>query len=180
MTNFLREYADMNKCSIFENVNNIESFKIKIHIHHEPITLFDMVLAIYNKRCSLREDIDEEMVAKEVMYNHYRMNVGLIPVSQLVHELVHNQYLFIPTWAVFGIYKNFVMAYKDFIEQETLENLKKAEEASRTYDFNQARALLDTSMIFIDTSGAYKTPDYQEVINSLKGRLEDIKRETGG
>ena len=180
MTNFLREYADMNKCSIFENVNNIESFKIKIHIHHEPITLFDMVLAIYNKRCSLREDIDEEMVAKEVMYNHYRMNVGLIPVSQLVHELVHNQYLFIPTWAVFGIYKNFVMAYKDFIEQETLENLKKAEEASRTYDFNQARALLDTSMIFIDTSGAYKTPDYQEAINSLKGRLEDIKRETGG
>ena len=78
---FLRENVDMNKCSFFENVSNIESFKVKIHIHHEPITLYDIVLAVYNKRCAMHEPLTENMVAKEVMYNHYMLRVGLIPLS---------------------------------------------------------------------------------------------------
>ena len=34
---FLRENMNMNSCSLLENVNNIESFKIKIHIHHPVV-----------------------------------------------------------------------------------------------------------------------------------------------
>jgi hypothetical protein len=174
-TNFLRDYVDMNKCSFFENVTNIDSYKIKIHIHHEPVTLFDIVIAVYNKRFSMREDLDDEMVAKEVMYNHYKMNVGLIPLSETVHELVHNQYLFVPTTAVFGQYWDFINIYKDFIEPEQLENIKKCEEASKHYDYTQAEALLNTNMIFVDTSGSYKLPKYEDVIASMKDRVEELK-----
>jgi len=172
---FLRDYVDMNKCSFYKNVTNMDSFKIKIHIHHEPITLYDIVLAVYNKRCAFRESISDEMVAKEVMYNHYKMNIGLIPLSETVHELVHNQYLFVPTTAVFGVYKTFVDIYKDFIEEETLDNLRKAEEASTHYNYTQAESLLNTNMIFIDPSGAYKLPKYEDVISSMKARVEELK-----
>jgi len=173
--NFLREHGDMNKCSFFENVTNIDSFKIKIHLHHEPITLFDIVMAVYNKRCAFRECISDEMVAKEAVYNHYKMNIGLIPLSETVHELVHNQYLFVPSTAVLGMYKNFIQQYKEFIEPETLDNIKKIEVVSENYDHSKAQSLLDTRMIFVDPSGAYKLPKCEDVIASLKGRVEELK-----
>lgn len=174
--NFLRDYADMNKCSFYENVTNVESFKIKIHIHHEPITLFDIVIAVYNKRCAFRESISDEMVAKEVMYNHYKMNIGLIPLAETVHELVHNQYLFVPTTSVFGMYNKFIEIYKDFIEPETLENVRKAEAVSENYSYAQAESLLNTNMIFVDPSGSYKLPRHEDVIASMKDRVEELKK----
>lgn len=174
-TKFLRENVDMNKCSFLENVNNIESFKIKIHIHHEPITLYDIVCAVYNKRCALHEPITEDMVAKEVMYNHYMLRVGLIPLSETVHELVHNQYLFIPTHAVFGKYWEFVDIYHDYIDPETLETLKKIEEVSKTYSIDQAKEILHTHFIHVDTDQVFGQTNLDDVKQTLEERLNEIK-----
>jgi hypothetical protein len=173
--NFLRDYVDMNKCSFYQNVTNADSFKIKIHIHHEPITLFDITLAVYNKRCAFRESISDEMVAKEVIYNHYKMNIGLIPLAETVHELVHNKYLFVPTTSVFGMYKTFIETYKDFVDPETMENIRRAEMASVNYSHRQAESILNTNMIYIDPSGAYKLPKHEEVMSSMKERVEELK-----
>ena len=68
--NYLREYMDMNKCSFFQNVTNSDTFKIKIHLHHSPFTLYDIVMTIFNKRMFDHESLEVEMVAKEVMYIH--------------------------------------------------------------------------------------------------------------
>ena len=173
---FLRENVDMNKCSFFENVSNIETFKVKIHIHHEPITLYDIVLAVYNKRCAMHEPLTENMVAKEVMYNHYMLRVGLIPLSETVHELVHNQYLFVPTTAVFGKYWEFVDVYHDFIEPETLDTLKKIEEVSKTYSIDQAKEILNTHLIHVDTDEVFGKTDLGAVKQTLEERIEEIKQ----
>lgn len=74
---FLKENMDMNKCSFYENISNIDNSKVKIEIHHEPITLYDICKIVYNKRSYYRELIDEEIVAKEVMILHYNLLVGL-------------------------------------------------------------------------------------------------------
>ena len=134
LVNFLREYVDMNKCSFYSNINNIDTYSIKIHIHHSPFTLFDIASIIYSKRVAMGESLSITMVAKEVMYCHYNMIVGLIPLSETVHELVHNGYLFIPTDAVYGKYKEFVQQYQDYLGpiKNTLDRL---EEATKTYDF---------------------------------------------
>ena len=169
---YLRQYADMNRCTFLKNVTNEENYKIKIHIHHEPLTLFDITMAVYNKRVAFREDLDEYQVAKEITYLHYKLYVGLIPLSETVHELVHNQYIFVPSNIVLGRYKDFVNSYKAFIEPETLSILSKIEAVSETYNMDAVEALLSPHIIAIDTSGAYKSPKKEEVMGFIKANLD--------
>ena len=167
---FLREHIDMNKCSFFENVNNIESNSIHIHIHHSPLTLFDIVTIVYHKRLDNREPLNVNLVAKEVMLLHYLMLIGLIPLSETVHELVHNGYLFIPTNVVFGDYKKFIKQYEDYIDQQLLNTLEQAEEYTKTYDYEKNTKVLSHSAIYVDASGngEYKFPILGELISKIK------------
>ena len=70
-------HFNMNSCAFYRNVTNVPNPKIKIHIHHDPITLYDICTIIFRKRQTLGEPIDEESIAKEVMWNHYNGFVGL-------------------------------------------------------------------------------------------------------
>ena len=167
--NYLRENMDMNKCSIYENVSNAESFNIKIHIHHEPITLYDIVVTIYNKRKFYHEDLSIFMVAKEVMYIHYCLMVGLIPLAETVHELVHNQYLFIPTTKVFGHYKAFMEQYNDFLPDGLEETLKEIEKASEEY--TDQLQVLEKHYIYLDTGEIQKSPDLVKLEQDLRQRI---------
>ena len=99
---YLRNSFNMNSCAFYRNVSNVPNPKIKIHVHHDPITLYDICTIIFRKRQTLGEPIDEESIAKEVMWNHYNGFVGLIPLSETAHELVHANYLFVPCTHVFG------------------------------------------------------------------------------
>ena len=81
------------------------------------------------------ESLNVQMVAKEVMELHYKLIIGLIPLSETVHELVHNGFLFIPTTNVYGAYKDFVERYRVYMDPQLLKTLKEAEEASKAYNF---------------------------------------------
>ena len=54
---YLRDYMDMNTCSFFENISNKNNYKIKIHIHHHPLTLYDIVMTVYQKRSFFNESL---------------------------------------------------------------------------------------------------------------------------
>ena len=170
---YLRDNFDMNKCSIYENVSNADSFNIKIHIHHEPITLYDIVVTIYNKRKFFHEDLSIFMVAKEVMYVHYCLMVGLIPLAETVHELVHNQYLFIPTTKVFGHYKEFIRQYNDFLPEGLEATLKEIEKASD--DYEDQLQILEKHYIYLDTSDIQKQANLDKLEQNLRQRIYDIK-----
>ena len=173
MVEFLRDFVDMNKCSFYHNISNIGDYGVKIHIHHEPLTLYDIVSTVYAKRLDRREPVTENMVAKEVMYNHYKMMVGLIPLSETVHELVHSGYLFIPTTKVFGHYKEFVRVYEKYIDPNILRALEKNEQISLTYDFAKETRILNVNMTYIDPSGSYDLPNSETVIKLLKNRIDE-------
>ena len=53
LVNFLKNYMDMNQCSFYQNVSGEDGYNIKIHIHHEPITLYDIVVAVFNNNVPL-------------------------------------------------------------------------------------------------------------------------------
>ena len=171
---YLKEYVDMNQCSFYENVTNIDTSKIRIEIHHEPLSLYDIVLTVFNKRVAFRESLEVEMVAKEVMYHHFAMSIGVIPLAETVHELVHNHYLFIPTTKVFGNYKKFIEEYKPYIPLECMDTLKKIEEYTQAYDATEYKQLLDRKYIYVDATGAYDLPPLEEVGKIMKDRLKDI------
>ena len=171
---YLREYMDMNQCAFYKNINNIDSTAIYIEIHHEPLSLYDICIIVYNKRLQFNEPLDEEYVAKEVMYLHYNLMVGLIPLAETVHELVHAQYLFVPTTAVLGKYREFVDRYHDFMLPEQLETLEHIEEATKTYDGSDAKTLLSKNFIYMDMTGAYDLPKTEDIVNMLKDRIKEI------
>ena len=179
LINFLRDYVDMNSCSFYENINNIDTYNIKIHIHHSPLTLFDIVSTIYSKRVACNESLSVPMVAKEVMFNHYKMVVGLIPLSETVHELVHNGFLFVPTTTVFGNYKDFIEQYKKYMDPSLLLNLKKVEEISKEYDINKETKVLELHPIYIDTSGAYELPKTEDIMKMINSKLKESEKRDG-
>lgn len=173
---FLREQVDMVKCSFYENVNNIDTFSIKIHIHHAPLTLYDIVTTVYSKRLCNHEPLSELMIAKEVMWVHYNMMVGLIPLSETVHELVHQGMLFIPLNKVFGIYKNFISIYGLYMDPQLKANLSRAEEISRDYDISKQTKILEVNPVYIDPSGAYEFPNREELVEVLSNKVNAIDK----
>ena len=177
MVSYLRENLYMNTCSFYENVSNENSNKIKIHIHHDPITLYDMCIIVYNKRMFYNEDLSEEMVSKEVMFLHYNLYVGLIPLAETVHTLVHNKYLFIPTTRVFGHYRKFLEEYHDFMLPEQIETIEKIEEYTLKYDPEDYKQLLDRNFIYLDLDNCIERPSYESIVDSLHSRIADIKNE---
>lgn len=124
---YLRNTEGMNKCSFLGNVTNVDNTKVRIEIHHSPLTLYDIAATVIKKRLHNQESIDIFDCAKEVMWLHYMGFVGLIPLSETVHEMVHNQYIFVPTNIVRGNYKKFVELYYNYIDPEVLDAVDNAE-----------------------------------------------------
>ena len=177
MVGYLRENLDMNQCSFYEGVSNLATTKIRIEIHHEPLSLYDIVSIVVKKRSHFGESLEVEYVAKEVVYNHYAMSVGLIPLSETVHELVHNQYLFIPNSKVFGNWKYFVNQYDPWIPEETKRILARIQELTEACDNDDYKSILEKHYIYVNDNpvdGTFKFPRLDDVKQLLKDRLNDL------
>lgn len=179
--NYLRNYMDMNRCAFFKNVTNAQTTKIKIHIHHHPFTLYDLVMTIYSKRCANHESLEVELVAKEVMYIHYFLYVGLVPLAETVHELVHNQLLFVPLNVVMGKYNEFVDMYKSYVPKEAIEKLHTYEEMTKTYDAIKNTHILEMSPVYLklpgddpNALGAYGLPKLADIVDKVKNRVLEL------
>lgn len=179
---YLRNYMDMGKSYFFKDLSSNERSKIKIEIHHTPFDLYTIVLIVFNKRLFYNEDLSVEMVAKEVMEIHYKCMIGLVPLTQTEHELVHNKYLFIPVinennvYTIFGRYRAFIDYYKEFMTQEMLDTIDNIEEYSRHYKNSlDDKAPLIQQNIFIDSSQVYQLPDFNKLQIAMKNRAKEIK-----
>lgn len=176
---FLKDSGEMNQDS-FLYVSGDENQRVHIELHHEPVTLYDMVWAIYNRRLQNRESIHEDMVAKEVMYNHYKLHVGLIPLAKTVHELVHNGFLFIPCKYVLGNWKQFVEDYRDYMALDTLANIEEIEKRSENYDFDEETKVLLAKMTRVEVEqDGYQLND-QEKYNYIKEEVLDSLNDQQG
>ena len=133
LINYLRTSEGMNCCSILQNVSNLDSTKVKIEIHHAVLNLFDIVSTVVKKRLHNKESIDIFDCCKEVMWLHYIGQVALIPLSETVHKLVHNGYIFIPTNIVRGNWKKFIEIYYDYLDPDILDAIDSAELMTQEY-----------------------------------------------
>lgn len=177
MIDYLKNYMGMDQCA-FIQVSNKDNYNIKIEIHHYPFTLFDIVQIVYRKRAASFEPLDVQMIAKEVTMLHYKLLIGLIPLSVTVHQLAHEGKIFIPVQNVLGRYKLFVDQYKNYCEPEQLETLDRIEK----YSFEQTSELLNSqevlSMNYIDMNiqdKKYQLPNLEDMSVSMTSRIETIK-----
>ena len=139
LISYLKNTQGMDVCSFLENVTSRDNTKVKIEIHHSPLTLYDICMGVFKKRQANKEDININAVAEEVMWLHYVGWVGLIPLSETVHDMVHNQYIFIPTNLVRGNYQAFVNSYYNYIDPDTLDALDNAEDGQNGQQDPQQR-----------------------------------------
>ena len=174
LIDYLKNTEGMDVCSFLDNVTSRDNTRVKIEIHHSPLTLYDICLAVFRKRQQRKESTNLEAVAQEIMYLHYIGWVGLIPLSATVHDMVHNQYLFVPTDRVRGNYKAFVDNYYNFIDPDTLDSLDAAEDATREYN-NKQMELFNNHKIYLNVDGSYGLPRKDEMKSLLKDRITEIK-----
>ena len=174
---YLRDYMDMNKCAFLANTTKDKDSKVKIEVHHYPFTLYDICKIVYNKRVYNNESLELEMVAKEVMQLHYELIVGLIPLSKTVHELAHNEWIFIPVDRVLGNWKYFAAVYDKFMEADSKDVLNRIIEFSENYDKQRNEEILQQNNIYLEYKDQkYQLPDLKQVYSNMKGRIETIKQ----
>ena len=173
---YLRENMDMNKCSFLKGVTNEETFDIKIEIHHYPFSLRDIVEIVYRKRCGYNESLSIQMVSKEVMELHYKLLIGLIPLSQTVHEIAHSGRLFIPVDRVLGRYNLFIDLYKPFCDPQQIETLERIEK----YTIENSD-ILDTTIIeqnrvtYNVTEERFMLPQFNQITDNMISQINAIK-----
>lgn len=123
---YLKENMDMDRCVFFKKVKHTSDNAIKIEVHHEPFTLDDIVRTVINKQLSEGRKLNDLDVANEVMELHYNDMVGLVPLSETIHELVHSDTnkVFVPLNMVYGNFNKFFELYQDYMEDDILTRLE--------------------------------------------------------
>ena len=172
LINYLKDCEGMDECAVLEHVTSRDNSKVKIEIHHSPLTLFDIVNAVVQRRLKNNENMSIWAVAYEVMYMHYAGCVGLIPLSTTVHELVHNAYFFIPVDKVFGNYRPFVEYYHQYLDPAVLDAIDSAEKETNRYD-NSQMDIFNNHKIYINTNG-YNMP-VDNTRSKVRTHIDDIK-----
>ena len=152
---FLKEYIDMTNCSFFTNIKMERTNKIKIEIHHEPFTLYDITNIVVTKALCEKQDLNYYTLAEEVMKLHYQNKVGLIPLSITVHDLTHLGRIFIPLQALYGNYIQFIKEYKPYISSDYMEMMEEKLKASVEIKNNKSQdlSILGTRYVYLEIDG---------------------------
>lgn len=170
---FLRQNIGMDACAFFNNVTKQTNRKIKIEVHHVPLTLYDIVKIVLEKYIQTGEQLDDLLIAEEVTKIHYNNQVGLIPLSKTLHEVVHNsEKLTIPMYMIFGNYTKFLREYEEYWKDDKAITQKIELMIKRTKELNEnSFDVLKEKFTYIKVDGfelPVKIEDEEEIQQEVK------------
>lgn len=171
---FLKEFYNADQCAILQGLKNKNGKRYRIELHHEPFTLFDIVQTVINKRLSEGENIRDLTIADEVTSLHYNGEIGLIPLTITMHELVHNGRIFIPLQFVYNNYNIFYKKYYNHIE-DTLDEKIQAKVNLSLQTENFVSDCLTPSFTYLNIDGF----EFPEVPNEWKDILSIDESKNG-
>lgn len=129
-------FAHLNNDVIMGNVSTLDA---DLEFHHYPFSLYDIVEVIVMKGAATSKLESSFSAAKKVMDLHYKNMIGLVPLMETNHELVHAGKLFISTKQIFGNWEKFVEEYDSYINTDMknkIKDLKEKSDANLPSDFN--------------------------------------------
>lgn len=151
---FLKDYVNMTHCAFFNNIENGQGSRVRIEIHHEPLTLFDIVHTVLNKHLEEGIPINDLFIADEVMELHYKNQVGLIPLSKSVHQIIHHgNDLIIPLNLVYGDYKAFIDEYSDYLDPDIIAKLERKIDETKTINAEKIANKLTPQYVYVEVDG---------------------------
>jgi hypothetical protein len=130
---YLKDELDLTKCSLLPNID-IKTTPVSLEMHHFPFTLYDVTDIIG------RSMIDKEQgnpvscfdISERVMEEHFKNNIGLVPLTETLHQMAHNNAIVIPLDKVNGNYKQFITDYERYIPENTIEKINNVEMYNKT------------------------------------------------
>jgi len=122
---YLKEEQNLTNCKFLNKIDIDEIKGVPIEFHHYPFNLYEIVETILKKQTDFyTHPTNTFELCNEVMRIHYENLVGLVPLSETVHELAHSGEIFINLNMVFGNVKHFMELYDSFISDGLKDSLK--------------------------------------------------------
>lgn len=109
---YLRGNLNLNRCVV---LNKLDTETVQVELHHHCYTLFDIIECVLNYLLSKKMPFNTFLVSYIVMQEHYSNNVGLVPLSSTIHELVHSDGIFIHKDLVIGNHQQFYDNYLPYM-----------------------------------------------------------------
>lgn len=120
---FLNGDLGLTNCAVLGNIAKEKG--VTIEMHHYPFTLYDIVYLNVMKRILTKEKINTFLVAREVLQDHYDNLIGLVPLCDTVHDLVHAGEIFINLKSVYGNINGFIEKYQISMSDDLIEKYNK-------------------------------------------------------
>jgi hypothetical protein len=116
---YLKTEALLNYCVLMGAMPEEVAQKLKIEMHHCPITLYDLVDTVLIKYLVLDKPFTRLSIANEVMDAHFMSNIGIVPMTVTAHQMAHKGVKLIKPTDIFGNFHRFLEQYENFVPEET-------------------------------------------------------------
>ena len=142
--NYLKNELDLTKCSLLPGIDCSDG-AATLEFHHYPMNLYEITEAVGHqmlKSLGENEKLSCFEIAERVMEEHYRGNVGLIPLTKTLHEMAHNHSIIIPISKVNGDYEQFLKKYNSYIPEDIKDRIAEAKLSSESDEsklYNQTK-----------------------------------------
>lgn len=161
----MNEYG-LNKCQVLSNIEADEDNTVKLEMHHGPIlTLFDVTSIILDWMIARDMKITTFSVAKIVLDEHFLNNVQVTMLSESIHQLVHDDEVFLSLQQAFGDLNKFLTKYRDGLNISHIKNINRYIEKSKEQGAHDT-GVLDLQKTVLDWRKDYGD-EYDEFINSI-------------
>lgn len=165
---YLKNELDLTKCSLLPNIDCSDG-AASLEFHHYPLNLYEITEAVGKEmidELSDNETVSCFDIAERVMEEHYKGNIGLVPLTKSLHKMAHNKAIIIPISKVNGNYKSFVSKYNNFIDIDIKDRIFDAELNSESDDskiYNDSK--LKKNIMNYNINYAKKEDDDEEEIS---------------
>lgn len=152
LVKFLKRNTNLKRCVVLQGLNCENGKRYTIEIHHEPFTLFDIAETVINRREAESESLDPMDIADEIMELHYAGKIGLIHLSKTMHQLVHDDKIFIPLQYVYQQYDEFYTEYRRWMNPILEQKIEAKADLSMKTDSIVSDAI-DPIFTYLDVDG---------------------------
>lgn len=119
-------------------MSNITTADVDLEFHHYPLTLFEIVEVCMLQHINDGKQFTSFSLAKEIMEEHFKHHIGIVPLSHTMHELAHSGNLFISKKQIFGDYQKFISEHPNGVPNDVktkITTMEKYSDAGVPSDF---------------------------------------------
>ena len=121
---FLLENLDMDRCSVLSELTPEEVSAAGLEIHHAPLGLYDICELVLGQMQVDEERITTFSVANRVMAYHWKGKVGLVPLTQTIHEAVHAGQVHVDPRTIFGNWQALLDENRGGLTEHLVEKMR--------------------------------------------------------